>query len=79
MRTVITIYIKNCTDCNHYKASNTKPTGHLQIPIYYRQFEILDIGLRGDPLDGSESNPLVREETGSMTSGGSLRIHYFHE
>lgn len=79
MRTVITNYVKNCTDCNRYKASNTKPTGHLQIPIYYGQYEILDIGLRGDPLGGSKPNPLVREYTGSLTSGGSLGIHCFHE
>lgn len=79
MWTVITNYVKNCTDCSRYKASNTKPTGHLQILIYYGQYEILDTGLRGNPLGGSEPNPLVREDTWSLTSGGSLGIHCFHE
>jgi hypothetical protein len=52
MRKYITEYIKNCPECNRYKASNQKPAGLLQIPVQSRRFEVLSMDLFG-PLPES--------------------------
>jgi hypothetical protein len=52
MRRFITEYIKNCEDCCRYKASNQKPSGLLQTPVYNQRFESISIDLFG-PLPKS--------------------------
>lgn len=53
MKRYITEYIKNCPDCQRYKASNQKPAGLLSTPIYAQRFETLAIDLFG-PLPESD-------------------------
>lgn len=44
MRRYITDYVKQCPDCQRYKATNQKPAGLLQTPIYMHK------GLKPFPL-----------------------------
>ncbi|GFT27071.1 hypothetical protein TNCV_4675911 [Trichonephila clavipes] len=53
MRKNITDYVKNCSDCIKYKASNQKPSGLLQTPVPVQRFETLAIDLIG-PLPESK-------------------------
>lgn len=53
MKRFITEYIKNCTDCQRYKALNQKPAGLLLTPIYAQRFETIAIDLFR-PLPESE-------------------------
>ncbi|GFT80889.1 transposon Tf2-6 polyprotein [Trichonephila clavipes] len=52
MRSYITDYVKNCTECNRYKPSNQKPSGLLHTPVYSQRFETISIDLFG-PLPES--------------------------
>ncbi|GFW27614.1 retrovirus-related Pol polyprotein from transposon 412 [Trichonephila clavipes] len=54
MRSYITDYVKNCTECNRYKPSNQKPSGLLRTPVYSQRFETISIDLFG-PLPESPS------------------------
>ncbi|XP_042910588.1 protein NYNRIN-like [Parasteatoda tepidariorum] len=45
MRSFIADYVKSCIECARYKASNQKPCGLLQTPIYSQRFETLAIDL----------------------------------
>ncbi|GFX47812.1 transposon Tf2-6 polyprotein [Trichonephila clavipes] len=54
MRSYITDYVKNCTECNRYKPSNQKPSGLLRTPVYSQRFETISIDLFG-PLPESLS------------------------
>ncbi|GFX95604.1 hypothetical protein TNCV_4826181 [Trichonephila clavipes] len=54
MRSYITDYVKNCTECNRYKPSNQKPSGLLRTPVYSQRFETTSIDLFG-PLPESLS------------------------
>ncbi|GFT39939.1 retrovirus-related Pol polyprotein from transposon 297 [Trichonephila clavipes] len=47
MRSYITDYVKNCTECNRYKPSNKKPSGLLRTPVYSQRFETISIDLFG--------------------------------
>ncbi|GFV55618.1 hypothetical protein TNCV_1821051 [Trichonephila clavipes] len=47
MRSYITDYVKNCTECNRYKPSNQKPSGLLRKPVYSQRFETISIDLFG--------------------------------
>jgi hypothetical protein len=42
-----TEYLKNCADCQRYKASTQKPAGLVQTPAYNRRFEVLSVDLFG--------------------------------
>lgn len=53
MRRYISEYVKNCPDCQRYKASTQKPAGLLQTPVYAQRFETLSIDLFG-PLPESK-------------------------
>lgn len=57
MKKYISDYVKNCPECNRYKATNQKPAGLLRTPIYSQRFEVLAIDLFG---------PLPRTETGEQ-------------
>ncbi|GFY00106.1 retrovirus-related Pol polyprotein from transposon 412 [Trichonephila clavipes] len=54
MRSYITDYVKNCTECNRHKPSNQKPSGLLRTPVYSQRFETSSIDLFG-PLPESPS------------------------
>ncbi|KAJ8928856.1 hypothetical protein NQ314_018522 [Rhamnusium bicolor] len=54
MRRYVTDYVKQCVECQRYKASNQKPPGLLQTPVYAQRFETLSIDLFG-PLPESPS------------------------
>ncbi|GFX57694.1 retrovirus-related Pol polyprotein from transposon 297 [Trichonephila clavipes] len=54
MRSYITDYVKNYTECNRYKPSNQKPSGLLRTPVYSQRFETISIDLFG-PLPESPS------------------------
>jgi hypothetical protein len=47
MRHYVTEYLKNCADCQRYKASTQKPAGLVQTPAYNRRFEVLSVDLFG--------------------------------
>jgi hypothetical protein len=47
MRRYVTEYLKNCADCQRYKASTQKPAGLVQTPAYNRRFEVLSVDLFG--------------------------------
>ncbi|GBM83176.1 hypothetical protein AVEN_43672-1 [Araneus ventricosus] len=53
MRKFITDYVKNCPDCNRFKASNQNPVGLLQTPVSSQRFETLVIDIFG-PLPESK-------------------------
>ncbi|KAF8778216.1 Retrovirus-related Pol polyprotein like [Argiope bruennichi] len=54
MRKYINDYVKNCPECNRYKANNQKPAGLLRTPVYSQRFEIISIDLFG-PLPKTEN------------------------
>lgn len=54
MRKDIAEYVKSCIECCRYKASNQKPSGLLQTPVYAQRFETLSIDLFG-PLPETPS------------------------
>lgn len=47
MRKVITAYVKKCTECQKYQASNLKPAGVIQSVASRERFEIIAIDLFG--------------------------------
>lgn len=53
MKRYMTDYIKNCVECQRYKASNQKPVRFVQTLVYAQRFEILSKDLFG-PLPESE-------------------------
>ncbi|GBL90086.1 hypothetical protein AVEN_115936-1, partial [Araneus ventricosus] len=57
MRTYISEWIKNCPECNRYKAHNQKPAGLMRTPVYSKRFETISIDLFG---------PLPRTATGKQ-------------
>lgn len=56
-------YIKNCSDCQRYKASNQNPAGLLATPIYAQRFEILAIDLFGSLPESDDSKNFMVENT----------------
>ncbi|GFX16475.1 integrase catalytic domain-containing protein [Trichonephila clavipes] len=54
MRSYITDYVNNCTECNRYKPSNQMPSGLLRTPVYSQHFETIPIDLF-EPLPESPS------------------------
>ncbi|KAJ8980343.1 hypothetical protein NQ317_019230 [Molorchus minor] len=56
MRRYITEYVKECPDCQRYKATNQKPAGLLQTPAYAQRFETISVDLFG---------PLPKDEEGN--------------
>ncbi|KAF8788966.1 Transposon Ty3-I Gag-Pol polyprotein like [Argiope bruennichi] len=74
MRKYINDYVKNCPECNRYKANNQKPPGLLRTPVYSQRFEIISIDL------------LVHCQRLKMVSNGYLLLsivqsdglNYFH-
>ena len=54
MRRAIIDYVKSCTTCQRYKASNQKPSGLLQTPVLNQRGETLAIDLFG-PLPQGQS------------------------
>ncbi|GBO07398.1 Transposon Ty3-G Gag-Pol polyprotein, partial [Araneus ventricosus] len=57
MRTYISEWVKNCPECNRYKAHNQKPAGLLRTPVYSQRFETISIDL---------FRPLPRTATGKQ-------------
>lgn len=57
MKKYISDYVKQCPECNRYKATNQKPAGLLRTPVYSQRFEIISIDLFG---------PLPKTETGKQ-------------
>ncbi|GFS86186.1 hypothetical protein TNCV_660721 [Trichonephila clavipes] len=51
MRSCITDYVKNCTECNRYKPSNQKSSGLLRTPVYSQRFKTISIDLFGPLLE----------------------------
>ncbi|GFU78234.1 pro-Pol polyprotein [Trichonephila clavipes] len=47
MRKFIADYVKSCSECIRYKATNQKPAGLLQTPVPAQRFESLAIDLFG--------------------------------
>ncbi|KAF2898342.1 hypothetical protein ILUMI_07826 [Ignelater luminosus] len=67
MKKYIAEYLKNCGDCQRYKASNQKPAGLVQTPEYAQKFEVLSIDLF-DPLperDAGERWIFIIKDTAS--------------
>lgn len=67
MRRYVTEYVKNCPDCQRYKAQNQKPAGLVQTPIYNQRFEVLAVDLFG-PLPEAPSGEkwiFIVEDTSS--------------
>lgn len=67
MRRYISDYIKNCLECQRYKATNLKPSGLLQTPAPGQRFEIIAVDLFG-PLPETNSHNrwiLICEDTAS--------------
>lgn len=65
MKRQILEYVKNCLECQRYKASNMKPSGLLQTPTPAQRFEHLSIDLFG-PLpeaQGKEKWVFIVEDT----------------
>ncbi|GFS99640.1 transposon Tf2-6 polyprotein [Trichonephila clavipes] len=54
MRSYITDYVKNRTECNRYKPSYQKPSRLLRTPVYSQRFETISIDVFG-PLPESPS------------------------
>ena len=54
MRAEIAKYVKNCVECQRYKASNLKPAGLLQTTSSKTRFEVLAVDLFG-PLPTTEN------------------------
>lgn len=67
MRRYITEYVKRCPECQRYKASNQKPAGLVQTPIYNQRFEVLAIDLFGPlpEVDAGEKWIFIVEDTSS--------------
>ncbi|KAG6438941.1 hypothetical protein O3G_MSEX000349, partial [Manduca sexta] len=59
MRKYITDYLKNCEECQRYKASNQKPAGLLQTPVLHQRGEVLAIDLFGPLPDGEHGEKWV--------------------
>lgn len=67
MRQYIQDYVKDCPECQRYKASNQKPAGLVQTPVVNQRFEVLAIDLFG-PLpknDAGEQWVFIVEDTAS--------------
>lgn len=47
LRKFVQNYVKQCTECQRYKVSNTKPAGLLQTPTPSQRFETLSVDLFG--------------------------------
>lgn len=47
MRKFISDYVKNCAECQKYKALNLKPSGLLQTPVTANRFEVISVDLFG--------------------------------
>ena len=47
MRATITKHVKNCVDCQRYKATNLKPVGLLQTTSSKQRFEVIAVDLFG--------------------------------
>ncbi|KAG6449370.1 hypothetical protein O3G_MSEX006038 [Manduca sexta] len=47
MRRFVAGYLKNCIDCQRYKATNQKPSGLLQTPVLQQRSEVLAVDLFG--------------------------------
>ncbi|KAJ8913094.1 hypothetical protein NQ315_007043 [Exocentrus adspersus] len=47
MRRYVTEYIRNCVECQRYKATNLKPAGLLQTPAPAQRFEVIAVDLFG--------------------------------
>ncbi|KAJ8954458.1 hypothetical protein NQ317_017146 [Molorchus minor] len=67
MRRYIADYIKNCIQCQRYKATNLKPSGLLQTPAPAQRFEIIAVDLFGPLPETSSQNRwiLLVEDTAS--------------
>lgn len=67
MRRDIQNYVKNCTACQRYKASNQKPPGLIQTPVMQQRFEVLAIDLFGPLPPGPQDEKwiLIVEDTTS--------------
>lgn len=55
----IQAYVKNCTACQRYKASNQKPAGLIQTPPMRRRFETVSIDLFGPLPPGPDKQTWV--------------------
>ena len=60
-------HIKDCVDCQRYKATNLKPAGLLQTPVMKQRFEVLSIDLFGPLVTSGEGYRwvLLIEDTAS--------------
>ncbi|GFS73216.1 retrovirus-related Pol polyprotein from transposon 17.6 [Trichonephila clavipes] len=54
MRKYISDYIKKCSECARFKATNQKPAGLLRTPVYSQRFEVIAIDLFG-PLPQTDT------------------------
>ncbi|XP_062528800.1 retrovirus-related Pol polyprotein from transposon 17.6 [Bombyx mori] len=59
MRKYIADYLKNCEECQRYKASNQKPFGLLQTPVLNQRGEVLAIDLFGPLPEGERGEKWV--------------------
>ncbi|KAJ8968749.1 hypothetical protein NQ317_012697 [Molorchus minor] len=59
MRRYITEYVKECPDCQRYKATNQKPAGLLQTPAYAQRFETISVDLFGPLPKDEEDNTWI--------------------
>ena len=59
MRKNVTDFVKNCSKCSRYKASNYKPSGLFQKPMYAQRFEILSINLFGHLSETKSAEKLI--------------------
>ncbi|KAJ8909250.1 hypothetical protein NQ315_012582, partial [Exocentrus adspersus] len=59
MRASVAKYIKECAQCQRYKATNLKPAGLLQTPAIQQRFEVLAVDLFGSLPPGPQQERWV--------------------
>lgn len=59
MRSFIIDHVKNCLECQRYKATNLKPLRLLQIPAPAQRFEVVAIDLFGPLLKTPRANKWI--------------------
>lgn len=59
MRRFIADYIKNCVECQRYKATNLKPAGLLQTPAPSQRFEVISVDLFGPLPETPQRNKWI--------------------
>ncbi|CAK9811642.1 Activity-regulated cytoskeleton associated protein 1 [Anthophora quadrimaculata] len=67
LRRDVVRHVRNCIQCQRYKASNLKPAGLLQTPTMQQRFEIVSVDLFG-PLPASKNGKrwiLIAEDAAS--------------